>query len=147
MARKPVKSAAAIIAAYQRGMQGARQAYLDGVNAITESPGAAAATPEATNLYLQSVQESVSSGRRQAALTDPGFMSRYKEGATKKGADRLASGAMAAATKQQSVLQKWQPVYQQVRDAVAGMPKGGSANAKARAAAAIDILMAAAGKS
>jgi hypothetical protein len=45
-----------------------------------------------------------------------------------------------------SAAQKWAPVYAQVSAECAAMPKGGKAEAAARAARAIEILMSAAGR-
>jgi hypothetical protein len=45
-----------------------------------------------------------------------------------------------------SAAQKWAPIYAQVSAECATMPKGGKAEAAARAARAIDILMSAAGR-
>lgn len=138
-------------AASQRWLNGttsgtARSKYVEGVNSVTESPMAKAATPEAMELYARRVQESVNSGKRaQKLLATP--ISRWKENAAKKGADRLASGAQAAVDKVRAHFQKWGPVYQQVSDAVAQMPKGSVQAAKDRANRAIEMLMAAAGRS
>lgn len=123
----------------------ARQRYIDGVAAVTESPMAKAASPEAMQLYESRVMESVRSGKRAKKLLEAP-LSRWKDNATKKGAERLASGAQAAADKVRAHFQKWAPIYQQVSDAVSSMPKGGRANAKARADKAIDMLMDAAGR-
>lgn len=118
--------------------------YKEGIASVTESPMAKAATPEATDLYLRRVQESVSSGKRQAKLMAVPLQ-RYKDNATAK-ADRLASGAKAAIDKSRAHFQKWTPIYANVKDTVKAMPKGGMAEAQARSAKAIEMLMQAAGR-
>lgn len=121
----------------------AKQRYKDGIEKVTESPMAKAA--EADDLYLMRVEESVRSGkRRQKLLNTP--MQRWKDNAKNKGADRLASGAAAAADKVRAHFQQWAPVYENISSTVAAMPKGGRENAKARAAKAIDMLMDAANR-
>lgn len=121
-----------------------KQKYIQGVQSVTESPMAKAATPEALELYRRRTEESVTSGRRaQRLLATP--LSRYKDNAIAK-ADRLASGAKAALDKSRAHFQKWAPIYQSVKDAVANMAKGGREEAKARNAKAIDMMMDAAGR-
>lgn len=119
--------------------------YKQGIAGVTESPMAKAASPEATDLYLRRVQESVSSGKRQRKLLEAPLQ-RYKDNATAK-ADRLASGAKAANDKLRAHFQKWAPIYQSVHDAVQSMPKGTMDAAKQRAGKAIEMLMQAAGRS
>lgn len=139
-------SAEQAVQRYQRGMASGETLtkYKEGVGAVTESPMAKAATPEATELYLRRVQESVSSGKRQRKLLEAPLQ-RYKDNALAK-ADRLSSGAKAAIDKVRAHFQKWTPIYQGVKDAVAGMPKGGMAEAQARSAKAIEMLMQAANR-
>lgn len=131
---------------YLQGVQGgaARQRYLDGVSAVTESPMAKAAA--ADDLYLQRVTESVNSGRRkQKLLAAP--LSRWKDNASKKGAERYASGAAAAMDKVNAHFQKFGPIYDQVSKEVASMPKGTIEDSIARVAHVMRRLKEAAGKS
>ncbi len=140
------KTAEQAAQAYQQAMASGvtSQRYKEGVQAVNESPMAKAATPEATQRYLNGVNNSVSSGRRaQALLAVP--LQRWKENATNKGSQRLASGAQAASDKVRQHFQKWMPIYNQVSETVKSMPKGGLANAQARSAQAIQMLMQAAG--
>lgn len=139
-------SAEAAVQRYMNGMSSgtAVAKYKEGVQSVTVSPMELAAAPAAMDLYLRRVQESVSSGkRRQKLLEAP--LERYKNNALAK-ADRLASGAKAAADKVRAHFQKWMPIYQNVHDAVKNMPKGGVEEAKARSGKAIEMLMAAAGR-
>lgn len=140
-----MKTADQIAAKYVTNTGQARQSYIDGINGTTVNPMEMAASDESTALYLNNVQASVSSGRRQAKLRSIP-QSAWKDGAIKKGADRLATGAQAARSKVLAHFQKWGPIYDRVHQEVSQMPKGGAANAKARSAKAIDILMEAAGR-
>lgn len=121
----------------------AKEAYRNGIDAVTENPMQKAA--DADDLYLARVEESVRSGRRRNALLSVP-MTRWKENAKTKGAERLASGAVAAADKVRSHFQKWAPIYDQASEAVKSMPKGTREDAKARVGRVIDILMDAAGR-
>lgn len=120
------------------------QNYVNGVNATTVNPMALAA--EALPMYLAGVQDAVQSGRMQQRLMATP-VSAWKTGATTKGATRLSPGAVAASSKVQAHFQKWSPIYAQISQSVAAMPKGGLANAMARVQAAYVQLKQAAGKS
>ena len=126
------------------GSGASRQKYIDGINSTTVNPMAEAAKNE--ELYLRNVTESVRSGRRAAKLNSVP-VERWKKGAVTKGADRLASGAAAAADKVRAHFQTWMPIYQNVSQVVNAMPKGSTEDSIARAAAAIRMLKQAAGKS
>lgn len=133
---------------YQQGTSSpnAKQKYIDGINSVTESPMEKAASPAATQLYLNRVQESVSSGRRQQRLRETSISS-WKDAATKKGADRLASGAAAAMNKVRAHFQKWMPIYAEAKAAAAAIQKDGTtATAVQKVQAAIDVMKRAAGK-
>lgn len=121
----------------------ARQRYLDGIAGTQVNPMEEAA--KADQLYLQRVQEAVTSGRRQAALLNTP-KSRWTDNATKKGADRLATGAAQAADKVRAHFQKWTPIYQQISQQVQAMPKMTTEDSIARSAATIRAMKQAAGK-
>lgn len=142
-----VPSAAQIAQNWQQAMGSVQtqNRYKAGISATTVNPMAAAAQPDAEQRYIQGVQDSVASGRRTAALQSVSPQT-WKDNAMNVGAARLATGAQKAASKYQAFANKWQPIYQSVHDAVQSMPKGGAANAVARSAKAIQMLMAAAGK-
>ena|SRR5271157_1813649 len=142
-----MKTAAAATAAYLSAMASGQTAtnYKNGIASVTESPMAKAATADATARYLSGVQQAVSSGKRATALNNVSLQT-WKDNATNKGSTRLASGAQAAQSKVQAFFSKWMPIFQQVSDTVSAMPKGGMANAQARSAMAIQMLMQAAGK-
>lgn len=143
MARK-VADPQTIAGNYLKGMQGAADKYRKGIARVTENPMQKAATPEAMDRYISGVQRSVSNGKRAAKLNAVP-MSRWQNNATTVGATRLADGAQKAMDKVTANAQKWAPIWQQISDSVAAMPKGGLANAQARANAAIAMAMNAAG--
>ena len=117
-------------------------AYTAGINATTSNPMALAAA--AADRYAAGTQAAVSSGKFQAKLNAVS-VSTWKQNSATKGAPRLATGAAAATPKFQAFAAKYQPVYAAIQSAVATMPKGGLANAQARANTAIQMLMQAAG--
>jgi hypothetical protein len=119
--------------------------YKQGISNTTVNPMALAAQPDAQARYVANVQQSVTSGKREQALNAVNVQT-WKDNASNVGASRLATGAQKAQQKYMNFATKWQPIYQQVHDAVAAMPKGGAGNAVARSAKAIQMLMAAAGK-
>ncbi len=139
------KSAEQIAKRWQDAMASPQtaQRYRDGIDATTVNPMELAAQQD--QFYLQQVQASVTSGKRAQRLRETP-LSAWKDGAKNKGAGRLSSGAQQSAPKYRAALQKWAPIYAQVSSEVAQMPKGGLANAQARANRAIEIMMAAAGR-
>jgi hypothetical protein len=123
-----------------------QQKYKDGINGYNGNPMAMAATDDALQRYAASCQNSVSSGRRAAAL-NAANPATWKTNATTVGAQRLASGGQKGKARYMAAMQKWAPIYTNISQTVASMPKGGLANAQARANRAIEMLMQAAGKS
>lgn len=140
-----VKSAEEAHANWKSGMSGAGTAYTKGINATTINPMAEAAKPDAMQRYAQNTADAAASGRMASKLMSTDVNS-WKQNAATVGAQRLASGAQKGAPKQQAAAQRLAQVWQQQRAAVDAMPKGGYANAAARAAEAIRIMMAAHGK-
>jgi hypothetical protein len=118
--------------------------YKNGVMALTVSPTQQAATQDALNRYQQNCAQSVANGTRAAALNAVD-LGTYQNLTTTKGPNRLGPGATAAKPKMLQVMQKWAGVYGQVSQQVSQLPKGGLANAQARSALAIQLLMQAAG--
>lgn len=121
------------------------QAYTQGIDNTTRNPMQMAASAEAQARYVEGTARASTSGRMAAKLNAVPLEA-WKTNAKSVGAQRLASGATKARGKVQAHFQKWAPIYQSVSDTVRAMPKGGMANAQARAAAAISMLMQAAGK-
>lgn len=142
MAKGQVKTAAQAAANWNTGMTGGAAAtkYKAGIAAYTGNPMAAAATADAMQRYQDGVSRSITSGRRAAALNaaDPNL---WRNNATTIGATRLAQGASKGLPKYQAAANKLAGVWQQQRQAVDGMAKGGLANAQARANRALEIMM------
>lgn len=120
------------------------QRYKDGINAYNGNPMALAASPDAEQRYINGVTNSVTSGRRAAAL-NAASPTVWKTNAINIGAQRLQSGGQKGKARYQAAMQKWAPIYANIASTVASMPKGGLANAQARANQAISMLMQAAG--
>jgi len=121
------------------------QKYVAGINAYQGNPMALAASQEAEQRYIQGVTQSVSSGRRAAAL-NAASPTVWKQNAVNIGAPRLQSGGQKGKARYTAAMQKWAGVYASVSQACQQLPKGGIANAQARANLAIQMLMQAAGK-
>lgn len=121
-----------------------QQNYTQGIDSTTVNPMQLSA--DAEDRYMAGIQDAVQSGRRrQKLMSTP--VSVWKDNAKTKGAQRLTNGAQAAQAKVQAHFQKFGPVYEQIRDHVKTMPKGGVANALARVQYAITAMKQAAGKS
>lgn len=121
------------------------QKYSAGIDRVTQSPMEQAASAAAMQLYLQRVQDAVTSGRRERALRNADF-NVWKTQAKGVGAAGLARGAQKGQGKVQAHFQKWAPIYQQASDAAQSLPKGGFAAAQARWSASTQVLMSAAGR-
>lgn len=142
------KTAAQMAAKWGAAMKAptTRQNYVDGINSTAVNPMEMAASEAATQLYLNKVQQSVASGRRQAALRSASVAD-WKNNAVNVGANSLSTGATKAANKVQAHFQKWSPIYEQARQAAAAIPKDGTiGGAMAKVQASLQVLMAAAGK-
>lgn len=116
------------------------------VQTTSKNPMALAASADALARYASACQDSVTSGRRAAALNAVP-VSKWKDGIILKGLSRLSSGAQAALSTVQATVAKFAPVWSQITTAVATMPKGTKQQALDRVAASMDALKAAAGKS
>lgn len=127
------------------GSGNAAKKYADGIEAVTESPMAKAASGVATQKYLESIRKSVESGYRQNRLNAVP-LSRWKDGAKGKGKERYASGCRASADKVRAHFQKWAPIYQQISAECAAMPNNSTEDALAKVRRAIEISKQAAGK-
>lgn len=108
-------------AKWKAGMSTAGPSYNDGIDGVTTSPMELAAQNEAG--YLNGINEAVTSGRwakglRRKSLSD------WKKAAKEKGAQRLASGAAAAAPTVEKFWQSFGPKLQAITDQTRSMPKG-----------------------
>jgi len=125
------KDAASATAAWEAGLSGARQKYIDGVNSVTQAPGAAAAAQ--VGVWAANTAAAQSKFARSVAAVS---LSAWQQASTQKGADRLASGAAAGAAKMGAFLQKFIPY---IMSAKASLPKRGSYEQnKARMIAMVD---------
>lgn len=139
-------SADQIVSSWTTAMGSAQtaQKYKDGINNYQGNPMALAASTDAEQRYIAGVQNSVNSGRRAAAL-NAASPTVWKTNAVNIGAQRLQSGGQKGKARYQAAMQKWAPIYANISQTVSQMPKGGLANAQARANMAIQMLMTAAG--
>jgi len=91
------------------GMSSSTEKMKAGINAVTESPTAAAARN--SDRYLQGIQRAVSSGKWQAGLNAVSLQD-WKTSMIEKGVPRVASGAAAAKPKMLAFLQQFLPYVQ-----------------------------------
>lgn len=132
-------------AAWKAGMGSAGAKYTAGINKVTESPMAKAATPEAMQRYQDGVMRSIANGKRVASL-NASPLSTWKQNATTFGASNLSQGAAKGAPKYAAQAQKWAPILasaSQAAAAVTGPKSHGTAVAKV--AANLQVIMTAAG--
>lgn len=115
----------------------ATQAYTEGVNGLTETPGQAA--NRNVQGYLSGVQQAVSNGSYQAG-NNSYTLSDYKAVTTTKGAQRLASGAQAGKGHMQSFLTNLAPVMSQIEQIKTQNPRGSYEQNMARQRAVSDLM-------
>lgn len=118
--------------------------YQQGIQGFQGNPMALAATPQAMQAYLDGVQMSITSGKRAKSL-NAASVATWQQNAVNVGAARLSSGATKAQPKYLAKIAPYAAVWPQMRAAARALPKGGLANAQARAAAALAVIMQAAG--
>jgi hypothetical protein len=138
-----VATPAQMAANWVSGMQSPTAAakYKAGIARVTVNPMQQAASPAAMQLYLNKVQQSVTSGKRAAALNAVP-MSTWQNNSINIGANLLSSGATKATAKMTAHFQKWAPIYQQASDAAKSIPKDGTiSSAMARVQASLQVLM------
>lgn len=115
-------------ARWAQQLGGARQRYVDGVNAVKVAPGTLAA--RAADTWANNV---VAAKPRFVANSQKVTLSDWQAAAGSKGADRLASGAQAAQPKMEAALVR---VFAQINQVVSSLPPRGDIEANiARAAA------------
>src|ERR1700738_4822051 len=143
---KTVKPAEQISKNWVAAMQSstAQDKYKQGISAYQGNPMAEAATDAAEQKYLRKIQESVTSGKRGAALAaaDPAL---WKQNAMTVGAVGLGTGAVKKSRKHLKRMQAWQGVYQQASNAAAAVADDGGNN-QGKWAAAVQVLKQAKGK-
>lgn len=121
-----------------------RQKYIDGINGTSVNPMALAASPAAMQSYIEGCQRSIDTGKRAQSLNNSSVAT-WKTNATTIGANNLVTGAKKGMPKYTANIAKYAAVWPQMKQAAAALPKGGIANAQARANAALAVLMQAAG--
>lgn len=113
-----------------------QQAYSSGIqNTTVDVVGRAVAQQTA---LLAGFTEAVTSGKWARKLQERGTAG-WKAAAQAKAAN-YGTGIAAGKDRYAAAAQKLQPYVQAGQDMIAGMPKGGIANAKARATAWIDYM-------
>lgn len=118
---------------WARGMSSSAEKMKAGVNAVTESPTAAAA--RASDRYLQGIQRAVSSGKWAAGLNSVSLQD-WKQSMLDKGIPRVATGAQAAKGKMQNFLAQFLPYVKAGVDQInSSMPRGDLETNIARSAA------------
>lgn len=116
---------------WSRRTQGAVADYTAGVQAVTESPMAAAAASE--QKMLQNLMESVNSGRWKEALLNVSLAD-WKDAAATKGSQRLAAGVQGAVDKQAEYYRRVFPVLERIQGEIDAMPNLTIEDSIARAA-------------
>lgn len=108
---------------WSAGMAQAGNKYTQGIQAVTQAPGQAAAAN--VNGYLQGVADNARKWQTKVAAVDLGT---WQQAAINKGAPRLATGAQQAQPKYEAGLQRWWPVFTNIVAQVDAMPKATKAD-------------------
>lgn len=128
----PRRSAEQATERWVRKMQGATQDYQEGVAAVTQAPGAAAARNVAG--YQNGVAAAVASGKWQQRVAGVSLQS-WQEAAINKGGARLAQGAAAAAPKVLAAQQRVGAMVDRAKQSIQNMPRDTPENRIARSQA------------
>jgi hypothetical protein len=123
------KTAQQVADKWARNMANAGQSYKDGVMAVREAPGVAAA--RAADRMKANIIDSIDSGR-YAQRVSAVSLSTWQQKTANKGAARLTQGAAEAKQDVMEFQQRWLPIMQQASEQVKQMPKGTEADAVAR---------------
>jgi hypothetical protein len=123
-----------VAAKWAANTSAASTSFKNGVQAVSVSPTAKAA--QSLDRYQAGVLAAVSSGRMAAALNAVS-LDDWKNSMLTKAAARIPQGVQAAVGKVTAFMDKWLPYQAQLQARIAAMPKGGVAEAQARASAAI----------
>lgn len=113
------------------------QTYVDGINAVTESPTEKAAA--AVDRYASGVAEAASSGKFAASLNSVS-LDTWKRKAANKGKANMTAGVNEAEQDVAKVMQTLIPHTQMVSQTVKGMPKGTIQDSIARATKSIEMM-------
>lgn len=132
----PMGTAQQIAQKWASAMNGASQAYKDGIARVTENPMAKAAANVAG--YLAGVQDAANSGRWQAGLNRM-TKDQWQQLAINLGSMRIGPGATAAQPKMERFLTAFLPVLANNVATVRAMPNQTYEQRKARALAMMDL--------
>lgn len=113
------KSAQQVSTKWQRNASAAGQSYLDGVNGVTEAPGAKAASR--ANEYLAGVQRSVNKWQRNVGAVS---LSEWKQRTATLGGQRYVPGVQAGASKYAAFASEFMPFVNQIKEELDDMPTG-----------------------
>lgn len=111
--------------------------FRDGINGVTEHPGQKAAAQ--AQVMLQRITDAVSSGRWARNVASYNLQT-WKTTTAGVGAANWANGAQKGQAKYNAAAQALAPRLNELSAQIASMPKGGTANAIARASAAITFM-------
>lgn len=114
-----ITDANAVAQKWATRLSGATQAITDGVNAVTQAPGAKAAAQ--ADVWLAKLQASRDKWVRNVSAVSLG---QWQQAMTTKGVQRIASGATAAVPKMTAFMQQWLPYEQAGVQALASQPRG-----------------------
>lgn len=114
---KALKSAAQATSNWVASMQNVTQKVTQGVQAVTQAPGIAAAAQQSA--YLAGVQQSAGKWATNVAAVP---LASWQQSMVSKGAPRMASGATAAQGKMQSAMTR---VMGMIQNAISGLPARG----------------------
>lgn len=113
------KTAQQVVDKWVRNLGNSTQDYIDGINGVTEAPGAKAAA--AADKWLAGIQRAHQTQRFQQSVAAVDLVS-WKQAAIQKGAARLASGAEAARSKMMVTTAALLVNVEQVKAIVDAMP-------------------------
>lgn len=140
------KAAADIATNWVRAMGSAEtsKAYQEGTRGKGQEAMSAAASTEALTKYSDGCTRSVTNGSRARSLNDPLSAQLYNDNTQTVGAQRLGPGAQKKKMKYQAQMERLGPVHDRMKAAAEAIdPTGSKATAGQRAAAAIEVLVAA----
>jgi len=110
---------AAVANKWATRLSGATQAITDGVNAVTQAPGAKAAAQ--ADVWLAKLQASRDKWVRNVSAVTLG---QWQTAMTTKGVQRIATGAQAAVPKMTAFMSQWLPFEQAGVQQLASQPRG-----------------------
>lgn len=134
MAKKNVQQS---IEKWKKNTAAAGEAMKAGIQAVTESPTAKAA--DAADKYARNVQESVDSGRYQAACRAVST-GEWKEAASGKGVVNMQNGVRNLSARAMRNQADQLAYAQQVADQIASMPRETREDMRARMLRAMELM-------